>query len=146
MGRHVCRPCLALFKQAYLLSSGEQVVGEPIQCQTRGHIERKVSCNHSSNSAFTYVFAVVLSISTAAMTILQLSAALTPSAITEYGFATATDVLGIECSMTDGGYSCRNHCTASRHSMAHSIACMRVQVQVVSPIMSGKNFRMALVC
>lgn len=38
---------LSCVSHAYLLTSGEEVVGEPVQRQTRGDVEREVSCNHA---------------------------------------------------------------------------------------------------
>ena len=48
--------------QAYLLASGEQVVGEPVKRQTRGHVEREVSCNHASDVSSGHVYRISMTL------------------------------------------------------------------------------------
>lgn len=75
----------------------------------------------NSDTAFNCVLAVALTQSTLAMTALELFAAHTPSATTEY--ALPADVLGIVCSMTTRDYSCHNplYCFKTFHDPQHSM-------------------------
>lgn len=47
---HLCQAGVYVTTCTYLLSSGEQVVGEPVQRQTGGYIKRKISCNQQGYS------------------------------------------------------------------------------------------------